>query len=106
MGMGRGGFGGGGFRGGFQGGMGMGRGGFGGRGGFQGHGVGAPGAPGGPGGGRDFSNDLYADYNGNGGMAVEQAEPNQQIFVKNVSPPSLIIRLPLTDPPAPMVYLE
>lgn len=89
--MGRGGFGGGfGGRGGYGGGMGMGRGGFGGRSGFHGHGMGAPGAPGGPGGGRDFSNDLYADYNGNGnGMAVDQAEPNQQILVKNVSPPRL-----------------
>jgi hypothetical protein len=48
-------------------------------------------------GGRNFSNDLYADYNGpegQGGMQVdsagsglqpEPAEPNQQIMVRNVS---------------------
>lgn len=49
-------------------------------------------------GGRNFSNDLYADYNGpegGEGMAVDQvtpsglepipAEPNQQILVRNVS---------------------
>jgi hypothetical protein len=98
----RGGFGGGGFRGGFNG-PGL-RGGFGGgfRGGFGGGGMGlgrggmhaqAAGAAG----GRNFSNDLYADYNGpegQGGMQVdsagsglqpEPAEPNQQIMVRNVS---------------------
>lgn len=85
MGMGfRGGFnagGGPGFRGGFRGGFGGGGMGLG-RGGFQGH-------QGGPA-GRDFNNDVYADYNGgagaaNGGMQVDQAEPNQQIYVRNVS---------------------
>ncbi len=82
----------GGFRGGFMGGggMGMGMGG----GGGMGMGMGGAGR-----GGRNFSNDLYADYNGpdgsaaNGGMAVdgvgsglpaEPAEPNQQIMVRNV----------------------
>lgn len=59
-------------------------------------GVGAGGAA--AAGGRNFSNDLYADYNGpegGEGMAVDQvapsglepipAEPNQQILVRNVS---------------------
>lgn len=60
--------------------MGLGRGGFG-------------GAANGAAGGRDFNNDVYADYNGGGGagangagaMQVDQAEPNQQIYVRNVS---------------------
>lgn len=60
-------------------------------------GVGAGGAAAAAG-GRNFSNDLYADYNGpegGEGMAVDQvapsglepipAEPNQQILVRNVS---------------------
>jgi hypothetical protein len=97
-GMGRGGFQPGfqpGFRGGFQGGL---RGGFRGRGGF-----GAPGGFNQGGGhmapGRNFSNDLYADYNGPeggapgpggaptepSGLRAEPAEPNQQILVRNVS---------------------
>ena len=90
----RGGFGGPGFRGGFRGGfagggMGLGRGGFGGHPGHAAHaaqaGQGAAAA-----GGRDFSDNLYADFNGGaaapaGGMAVDQGEPNQQIFVRNVS---------------------
>lgn len=90
-----------GFRGGFRGG----RGGFGGHpGAFGGHHAHAgPGGPGGPGmTGRNFSNDIYADYNGpeggaqNGaapaggaaetaGLRAEPAEPNQQILVRNVS---------------------
>jgi hypothetical protein len=99
-GMGRGGFQPGfqpGFRGGFQGGF---RGGFRGRGGF-----GAPGGFNQGGGhmapGRNFSNDLYADYNGPeggapgpggaptepSGLRAEPAEPNQQILVRNVSQP-------------------
>ncbi|ORY34640.1 hypothetical protein BCR39DRAFT_513770 [Naematelia encephala] len=83
FGGGRGGFGGP-MRGAMMGGMGLARGGFG------------PGA--GVGGGRNFTNDLYADYNGPGGangngMAVDpaatgfaprQAEPNQQILVRNL----------------------
>ena len=82
-----------GFRGGLRGGY-MGGGG-GGMGMGMGMGMGGAGR-----GGRNFSNDLYADYNGpegsaaNGGMAVdgvgsglqsEPAEPNQQILVRNVS---------------------
>lgn len=94
----RGGFGGPGFRGGMQGGFGGGfqRGGF--AGGFGGRGAYAGGVGGGVG-GRNFSNDLYADYNGpsgavDGGMAVDgpvssglqpqPAEPNQQILVRNL----------------------
>lgn len=76
------------------GGMGMGMGmGIGGGGGGSGMGMGGGGR-----GGRNFSNDLYADYNGpdgsaSNGMAVdpvgsglqpEPAEPNQQILVRNV----------------------
>ena len=93
----RGGFGGGGFRGGYggiRGGFGMGY-----MGGGGGMGLGRGGGP--PqGGGRNFTNDLYADYSGpdsqanGGGMPVdgagsglkpEPAEPNQQILVRNVS---------------------
>lgn len=88
----RGGFGGPGFRGGFRGGfagggMGLGRGGFGGHAGHAAH----AGAAGAAAGGRDFSDNLYADFNGGaaganaGGMVVDQGEPNQQIFVRNVS---------------------
>lgn len=83
----------GGFAGGFRGGF-RGRGAFGPPGGFGGHGhMGA--GPGGPP-GRNFSNDLYADYNGPeggvggaptepSGLRAEPAEPNQQILVRNVS---------------------
>jgi len=92
MGLGRGG--GFGFRGGFQGG-----GGFGGRGGYGGGGFGGRGGYNnmGGGGGRNFTNDIYADYNGpegGNGMAVDgaagpgfqarPAEPNQQILVRNL----------------------
>lgn len=111
----RGGFGGPGFRGGFRGG----RGGFGG--GFGGHHGGFGGGHGGPAaaGGRNFSNDLYADYNGpeggaqNGeqpaaaataGLRAEPAEPNQQILVRNVSLLSLC-HLHLSRDPADTVQL-
>ncbi|KAK8849790.1 hypothetical protein IAR55_005126 [Kwoniella newhampshirensis] len=88
----------GGFRGGFMGGgmgmgMGLGRGGFAGGMGRGGYG-GAVGVQG----GRNFTNDLYADYNGpdgsaeamavdggvSSGLQPEPAEPNQQILVRNL----------------------
>ena len=87
----------GGLRGGYMGGGGMGMG-MGGGGGGMGMGMGGMGGAGR--GGRNFSNDLYADYNGpeggasNGGAmqvdpvrsgpAADQADPNQQILVRNV----------------------
>lgn len=58
------------------------------------------GMPGGGRGGRNFTNDLYADYNGpdasgggmegmegnmGSGLTAEPAEPSQQILVRNVS---------------------
>lgn len=101
----------GGFNPGFRGGF---RGGFGGRGGFgmNGGGFGRGGYAGGAGaaGGRNFSNDIYADYNGPegaNGMQVDgaaggagaagsglqpiQADPNQQILVRNVRIPLIFL---------------
>ena len=63
-------------------------------GGGFGMGMGRGGGGMGAGGGRNFSNDIYADYsgpdgsaaNGNGVARAEPADPNQQIIVRNVSP--------------------